>query len=230
MREIVLDTETTGLKHEEGHRIIEIGALELNDYIPTGNHYHVRINPERDVDVEASNVHGMTAESLKNEPVFADIADEFLTFIGNDPLIIHNAEFDVGFMNAELTRIERTNINMARTKDTLIMARKKFPGSPASLDALCRRFDIDTSKRQLHSALIDVYLLAEVYIELIGGRQLSLMEDETIPTRTATNENEIVQNNTTPIKSRDFPISAEEQKAHTEFLAQIKDPIWSKYY
>ena len=229
MREIVLDTETTGLKHEEGHRIIEIGALELNDYIPTGTHYHVRINPERDIDAEASKVHGMTAESLKHEPLFADIADEFLAFIGDDPLIIHNAEFDVGFINAELKRIERTTINMARTKDTLLMARKKFPGSPASLDALCRRFDIDTAKRQLHGALIDVYLLAEVYIELIGGRQLSLMADDTTPTPAPAPEEHVMQKPTAPVKLREFPISEDEQKAHAEFMTQIKDPIWGKY-
>ena len=171
MREICLDTETTGLKPEEGHRIIEIGAVELIDKVPTGKEYHVYINPEREVPQEAVNIHGITNEFLADKPLFADIAEDFLAFIGDATLVIHNAEFDRRFINAEFERLGIAPIERSRCVDTLQMARAAFPGAPASLDALCKRFGIDNSHRELHGALLDAQLLAEVYLELAGGRQ-----------------------------------------------------------
>ncbi|NCW30325.1 MAG: DNA polymerase III subunit epsilon, partial [Alphaproteobacteria bacterium] len=160
MREIALDTETTGISPRDGHRIIEIGALELMHHLPTGRKLHLYINPERAIDDGAVAVHGITSEFLADKPVFADIVDEFLTFIGDDPLVIHNASFDMGFINAELKRLNRPVLPMSQSVDTLMMARKKFPGAQANLDALCRRFEIDNTHRDLHGALIDADLLA----------------------------------------------------------------------
>ncbi len=174
MREICLDTETTGLKPEEGHRIIEIGAVELIDKVPTGKEYHVYINPEREVPQEAVNIHGITNEFLADKPLFADIAEDFLAFIGDAMLVIHNAEFDRRFINAEFERLGIPPIERSRCVDTLPMARARFPGAPASLDALCKRFGIDNSHRDLHGALLDAQLLAQVYLELTGGRQRAL--------------------------------------------------------
>ncbi len=175
MREICLDTETTGLKPEEGHRVIEIGAVELHNHIPTGRTFHVYINPERDVPEEAVKVHGLTAEFLADKPTFAEIVDDFLAFIGEDaPLVIHNAEFDRKFLNWELSIVGRPAIPPERCIDTLEIARRKFPGAQNTLDALCRRFGVDNSARELHGALLDAQLLADVYIELIGGRQIDL--------------------------------------------------------
>jgi len=177
MREIALDTETTGISPRHGHRIIEIGALELMHHVPTGRKLHLYINPERDIDEGAVAVHGITSEFLADKPVFADIVDEFLAFIGDDPLVIHNASFDMSFINAELKRLNRPVLPMSQSIDTLMMARKKFPGAQANLDALCRRFEIDNTHRDLHGALIDADLLAGVYIELLGGRQPGLLLD-----------------------------------------------------
>ena len=174
MREIVLDTETTGLSPAEGHRLVEIGCLEIVNQIPTGAVYHVLINPERDVPEEAWRIHGHATASLLDKPVFAQIAPEFLAFIGEDRLVIHNAEFDVRFINAELTRIGRQPIPPAQVLDTLALARRKHPGAPASLDALCDRYRIDRSRRIRHGALLDAEILVEVYGELLGGRQRSL--------------------------------------------------------
>lgn len=171
MREIVLDTETTGLEPAEGHRIVEIGALELVNHMPTGNTFHKYINPERDVPEEAFAVHGLNTDFLNKHPVFSVVAPEFLEFVGQTPLIIHNAAFDMKFLNAELGRLKLPELPRDRAIDTLAMARQKFPGSPASLDALCRRFAIDNAARTLHGALLDSEILAEVYLELIGGRQ-----------------------------------------------------------
>ncbi|MFL2844757.1 MAG: DNA polymerase III subunit epsilon [Candidatus Puniceispirillaceae bacterium] len=171
MREIVLDTETTGINPRDGHRIIEIGAIELMHHLPTGKQLHIYINPERDIDDGAVAIHGLTSLFLSDKPVFASIVDEFLTFIGDSPLVIHNASFDMGFINAELDRIHRPSLPMDRAIDTLAMARKKFPGAQANLDALCRRFEINNNQRDLHGALIDADLLASVYVELLGGRQ-----------------------------------------------------------
>lgn len=174
MREIVLDTETTGLDPLQGHRIVEIGAVELLNHIPTGKTYHSYINPERDVPREAEAVHGLSSAFLKDKPVFSKIADELLEFIGDTALIIHNASFDVGFLNAELGFIKRPPILYERIIDTLVLAKKRHPMGPNSLDALCKRYGIDIAKRTKHGALLDSELLAGVYLELVGGRQITL--------------------------------------------------------
>ena len=174
MREIVLDTETTGLDPLLGHRLVEIGAVELFNHIPTGNTYHTFINPQRDVPREAEAVHGLSVEFLKDKPVFAQIAGEFLEFIGDTVLIIHNASFDVGFLNSELGFIKQPPILHERIIDTLTLAKKRHPMGPNSLDALCKRYGIDIAKRAKHGALLDSELLASVYLELIGGRQIAL--------------------------------------------------------
>lgn len=171
MREIVLDTETTGLNPDDGHRVVEIGAVELMNHLPTGRTYHQYINPDRDMPEEALAVHGLSQSFLSDKPRFHDIGDAFLTFIADAKLVIHNASFDMRFLNAELSWMGRQKLPDDRAIDTLSMARDRFPGSPASLDALCRRFGIDNSARTLHGALLDSEILAEVYLELVGGRQ-----------------------------------------------------------
>ncbi|MSU90679.1 DNA polymerase III subunit epsilon [Rhodobacteraceae bacterium 2CG4] len=175
MREIVLDTETTGLNPDEGHRIVEIGGVELFNHMPTGNTYHQYINPQRDMPEEAFAVHGISAEFLADKPVFTEIAQQFLDFIGDAKLVIHNAAFDVRFLNAELGWCGKRRLAPDVALDTLEIARKRFPGAQNSLDALCRRFAIDNSNRTLHGALLDSEILAEVYLELIGGRQPGLV-------------------------------------------------------
>ncbi|WP_333831422.1 DNA polymerase III subunit epsilon, partial [Pararhodobacter sp.] len=175
MREIVLDTETTGFEPSEGHRIVEIGAVELFNHMPTGNTYHQYINPQRDMPQEAFQVHGLGNDFLRDYPVFADIADAFLAFVSGARLVIHNAAFDMKFLNAELGWAKRPLLPDNVALDTLTIARRKFPGSPASLDALCRRFGVDNSSREKHGALLDSEILAEVYLELIGGRQPDLV-------------------------------------------------------
>jgi len=171
MREIALDTETTGLDPNDGHRIVEIGCVELVNHVPTGKTFHQYVNPERAMPQEAFEVHGLGDEFLRDKPVFAKIAQEFLDFVQDAKLVIHNASFDMKFINAELGWVKLPLIPFDQAVDTLAIARKKFPGSPASLDALCRRFSIDNSARTLHGALLDSEILAEVYLELIGGRQ-----------------------------------------------------------
>ncbi len=171
MREVVLDTETTGFDPETGDRIVEIGAVELMGHVPTGRTYHQYINPEREMPQEAFEVHGLGDEFLRDKPKFAEIGQAFLDFIGDAKLVIHNAAFDIKFLNAELKWMNLPQIPWEQAIDTLAIARKRFPGSPASLDALCRRFNIDNSSRTLHGALLDSEILAEVYLELIGGRQ-----------------------------------------------------------
>jgi len=171
MREIVLDTETTGFEPTEGHRIVEIGAVELYNHMPTGRTYHQYINPERPMPKEAFEVHGLGDEFLRGQPVFRAIAADFVAFIGPDRLVIHNAAFDMKFLNHELSAVGLPPIPDRQALDTLLIARKKFPGSPASLDALCRRFGVDNSGREKHGALLDSEILAEVYLELMGGRQ-----------------------------------------------------------
>ena len=175
MREIVLDTETTGFEPHEGHRIVKIGAVELLNHMPTGNTFHQYINPERDLPDGAFQVHGLSAEFLRDFPLFADVADAFLAFVSGARLVIHNAAFDMKFLNAELGWAKRPLLPDNLAVDTLAMARRKFPGSPASLDALCRRFGVDNSAREKHGALLDSEILAEVYLELIGGRQPDLV-------------------------------------------------------
>ena len=173
MREIVLDTETTGMEPSEGHRLVEIGCVELFNHVPTGRHYHQYLNPERDVHVDAVAVHGLTRERLSKEPVFAQVHVDLLAFIGDAQLVIHNAAFDMKFLNWELSVVGHPGL-AHKVVDTLALARQKFPGSPANLDALCRRFGIDNTARDLHGALLDAQLLAEVYLEMKGGRQHGL--------------------------------------------------------
>lgn len=234
MREIALDTETTGISPRDGHRIIEIGALELMHHLPTGRKLHFYINPEREIDDGAVAVHGITNDFLADKPIFADIVDEFLAFVGDDPMVIHNASFDMGFLNAELKRLDRPVLSMAQSIDTLMMARKKFPGAPAKLDALCRRFEIDNSHRDLHSALVDAHLLAAVYVELLGGRQPGLSLDSDSQTQAG---DQGAPNSIDPDPSFHLdaklirPIrwhapTAEELKAHAKFLEEVKNPIW----
>ena len=232
IREIVLDTETTGLSPDEGHRIIEIGALELINHMPTGKQLHLYIKPEREIDEAAEKVHGISNSFLEDKPVFADIAQEFLDFIQDDVMVIHNASFDMGFINAELKRLGHATLPDSRALDTLMMARRKFPGAQASLDALCRRFDIDNTHRDLHGALIDADLLAEVYIELIGGRQpdlglASATANSHQEAHRATASEDGFQIIAGPIRpARPHEASAEELALHEAFLETLKDPIW----
>ena len=174
MREIILDTETTGLDPASGHRVVEIGAIELIHHVPTGRHFHQYINPERPMPADAFEVHGLSDEFLRDKPVFAEIIDGFVEFIGDAKLIFHNAAFDAAFLNAELSFLRREPLPSDRVVDSLLLARQKHPLAPNSLDALCKRYGIDNSRRQKHGALLDAELLAEVYIELIGGRQPAL--------------------------------------------------------
>jgi DNA polymerase-3 subunit epsilon len=222
MREIVLDTETTGLDPTAGHRIVEIACLELLNHIPTGRSYQSYINPERDVPADALAVHGLTVEFLSDKPRFADIADDLLQFIAEAPLVIHNAEFDVGFLNAELHRLMRPPLDGERVVDTLQIARQKFPGSPASLDALCRRFAIDNSTRAKHGALLDTELLADVYLELIGGRQAGLELTAAARATTA-----LATGGRTPRAARPHGPTEAELVAHAALVATLKDPIWA---
>ena len=176
MREIVLDTETTGLEPSQGHRVIEIGCLELHNRTPTGARYHTYLNPQRDVPEESQRITNLSTEFLRDKPLFAQVVEEFLAFIGDSPLVIHNAEFDLKFLNSELSKAKKPALQGGRAVDTVLIARKKFPGSPASLDALCRRFNIslDERKNRGHGAMLDVELLAQVYLELMGGKQPGL--------------------------------------------------------
>ena len=221
MREIVLDTETTGLDPKLGHRIVEIGAIELINHIPTDNIYHCYINPERDVDQGAFEIHGLSTQFLSQFETFGNVVDEFNAFIKGDPLIIHNAPFDIGFLNSELLAIGRNAIDENRIIDTLPMARQKFPGAQVNLNALCRKYNIDNSHRDLHGALVDADLLASVYLELIGGKQPGL--------RLATERKKqgikesVVQKERV---KRVFAVEATELEAHSRLLDSLADPIW----
>jgi len=229
MREIVLDTETTGFKPEQGDRIVEIGAVELFNTMPTGNTYHQYINPERSMPEEAFKVHGLGDEFLADKPVFKEIAQEFMDFIGQSQLVIHNAPFDMKFLNAELKWIKLPTIPMEQALDTLLMARKKFPGAQASLDALCRRFGIDNSSRTLHGALLDSEILAEVYLELLGGRQsgFSLTSNNNSSGDSNVEENWRPNSRPTALASK---LTKEETDAHNAFLERMGDgAMWSKY-
>jgi len=221
MREIVLDTETTGLDPAAGHRIVEVACLELVNHIPTGRSYQRYINPERDIPTDALAVHGLTAEFLSDKPRFAEIVEELLTFIDGASLVIHNAEFDVRFINAEFQRLAKPTLDGNRIVDTLLLARQKFPGSPASLDALCRRFGIDNSTRTKHGALLDTELLADVYLELIGGRQAGL---EFLAAARAVAVLET--GGRTPRAPRSYAPTEQELVAHAALVAKLKDPIW----
>ena len=225
MREIALDTETTGLDPKAGHRLVEIGCVEMIGRMRTGRSFHVYLNPERDMPKEAEHIHGLSSEFLSDKPLFKDVADEFLAFIGEDPLVIHNAEFDMKFINHELSMLHRFALPMAQSIDTVVMARRKFPGQPANLDALCRRFNIDLSARTKHGALLDAELLADVYLELTGGRQASMeLAAEASRTTEVTVEYDVIE-----IPARYFSPSEEELTAHEAFLEGIKEPLWKKY-
>ncbi|SFR01102.1 DNA polymerase III subunit epsilon [Poseidonocella sedimentorum] len=226
MREIVLDTETTGFEPEQGDRIVEIGAVELFNHVPTGKTYHQYINPERSMPQEAFEVHGLGDEFLRDKPVFKEVGQAFLNFIGDARLVIHNAAFDMKFLNAELRWINLPLIPWEQALDTLAIARKRFPGSPASLDALCRRFGIDNASRTLHGALLDSEILADVYLELIGGRQpdFALATDPRSQNAATTSDNWRPSPRPTPLPPR---ISAAEAEAHAAFVETLGDnALW----
>lgn len=231
MREIVLDTETTGFDAEKDDRIVEIGALELFNHMPTGQTFHVYINPERSMPAEAFEVHGLGDDFLRDQPKFAEIAHGFLDFIGDDAkLIIHNASFDMKFLNAELKRAGFPTLPWSRALDSLALAREKFPGAPASLDALCRRFKVDNSGRDLHGALLDSELLAEVYLELIGGRQPDLVLDQ--PDRAQMVEETSTVSNSPMSRPRPLPprLTEAEAAAHADLVKSMGDlAIWERY-
>jgi DNA polymerase-3 subunit epsilon len=227
MREIVLATETTGFEPDEGDRIVEIGAVELHNHMPPGRTYHQSINPERGMPTAAFEVHGLGDEFLRDKPVFKRIGQEFLDFVQDAKLVIHNASFDMKFLNAELGWAGLPKLPRDQALDTLAIARKKFPGSPASLDALCRRFHIDNSSRTLHGALLDSEILAEVYLELIGGRQPDLVLASTNQgSAQGAGEDWRPTPRPTPLPSR---LTEDEKKAHAAFIAGMGDQnLWSK--
>jgi len=226
MREIVMDTETTGLDPTQGHKVVEIGAVELFNHIPTGRTFHQYINPKRQMPQEAFDVHGLSIEFLMSYPVFKDIAEKFLNFIGSSTLIIHNASFDVKFLNFELDSVGAEKIQNDRVLDTLKLARSKYPGSPASLDALSRRFRIDISKRSKHGALLDSQILAEVYLELIGGRQPGLELISTQTRNTTTSSNDGTFKREVPLPSL---LTDTEKKAHDTFIKLLGEKcLWTK--
>ncbi len=227
MREIVFDTETTGMDPAEGDKLVEIGCVELINHIPTGRTYHQYINPEREVPAEAVAVHGLTLEKLKDEPTFGEIVADFLDFIGTDSkLIAHNAPFDVKFMNAEMKTYGFPALDPKRIIDSLTIARRKFPGSPASLDALCRRFNIDNSNRTLHGALLDSEILAEVYLELLGGRQRGLGIDPEAQSQKTVGDKNVVNVEKKFREPRVFKISADEKKAHQDMCDGLNNSLW----
>lgn len=229
MREIVIDTETTGFDALNGDRVVEIGCIELLNHIPTGNEYQAYINPERDMPSGAYEVHGLSEKFLSDKPLFADIVEDFLAFVGDDKLIAHNASFDIGFINAELGRLKWPAIPMSQAIDTVAMARRKFPGAPASLDALCRRFAVDASARTHHGALLDAGLLAEVYLALIGGRQpgLSLAASTIEGPATSVAATETT-NQTKAREPRPHAPTDKEVAAHAAFVDGLKDPLWRR--
>jgi DNA polymerase-3 subunit epsilon len=225
MRQIVLDTETTGLNPAEGDRLVEIGCIEIFNHVPTGNSFHCYLNPERPMDERAFAVHGLSDTFLSDKPLFAAKAAEFLEFIGEDELVIHNASFDMAFLNWELRLLNLPIIAPHRAIDTLDMARKKFPGAQNSLDALCRRFNIDNSKRDKHGALLDASLLAEVYLELMGGRQPGLVLNAALASVQKPGlEIIVVAPRPTPLPPR---LTPEERAAHESFVASLgPDALW----
>ena len=228
MREIVLDTETTGLNPEKGDRIVEIGCVELENHLPTGKTYHQYINPMRAMSEEVVAVHGLTEEFLSDKPIFSEIADEFLAFVGeNTPLVIHNAAFDMNFLNCELKACGRRILPEEYVVDTLLIARKKFPGAKVNLDELCKRFNVDASRRTVHGALLDAELLADVYLELITDRELKFDSSK------KSEQNQQVNQNLKNVSRETFPervwnLDPAEESAHTEFLSKLKNPIWGE--
>jgi DNA polymerase III subunit epsilon len=220
IREIILDTETTGLSPLEGHRIVEIGAVELVNHLPTGKTFHVYLNPDRDMPREAEAIHGLSSAFLRDKPKFKDMVKEFLDFVAEDVLIIHNASFDMGFLNSELAYCEITAIPPDRVIDTLLLARKAHPMGPNSLDALCRRYGVDNSKRTKHGALLDAELLAEVYLHLIGGRQTMLgLQDQNIRQTT------VIEVRQGAISQRPEPLSPRLSSFETEAHAKAIESL-----
>ena len=233
IREVVLDTETTGLNYEDGHRLVEIGIIELENHIPTGDYFHFYLNPERDSDKRAEEIHGLSREFLSDKPKFSDIANEFISYLSDSKIIIHNASFDVGFINLELDRCGMKDIEESVIIDTLKLAKRKFIGQSVSLDALCRRYDIDLSGREFHGALKDAKLLASVYLELIGGRQSKLNfenpgdkvnheEDHTLLDINEYYKESSVKN------INNIPINHDDYLLHLKSINQIKKSIWKK--
>ena len=221
-RSVLFDTETTGFEPLTGDRVIEIAAIELINDLPTGEQFHALLDPERDIPTETTRVHGITNAHVEGKPKFAAVVDDMLKFFGDSPLVAHNAPFDFAFIDFELTRINRPKLDRARMVDTLVMAKARFPGMPNSLDALCRRFDIDLSARPTHNALLDCKLLADFYVLLTGGRQRGL----TLETEQALSFAQYERSGTrTP---RLIAVDEETQQAHTAFVAKLKDPVWDK--
>jgi DNA polymerase-3 subunit epsilon len=226
LREIVFDTETTGLDPLKGDRLVEIGCIELINRIPSGNTFHRYVNPERDIPAEAFAVHGLALDFLQKHKKFADEVDAFIEFIGDAPLIAHNASFDFGFLNAELERSGRPLLQRERIVDTLLLARRKFPGTSNRLDDLCARFGVDNSRRTKHGALLDAELLAEVYLELIGARQASLVLAQS-GASVASGRRSVIRGRPEPLKAR---VSDAEREVHRAFIATLGDAaIWKDY-
>jgi DNA polymerase III subunit epsilon len=227
MREIILDTETTGLDPLRGDRLVEIGCVEMVNHMPTGQTYHVYLNPERDMPQEAFAVHGLSAQFLSDKPLFAAVVEDFLAFIGDAPLVIHNASFDIGFINAELDRMSRAAIPRDRLVDTLTLARRKHPGVSNRLDDLCSRYAIDNSRRTKHGALLDAELLAEVYIDLIGARQSSLVLSETRRSFSTGQTDAPRRQRETPLAPR---LSETDVAEHAAFVATLGGtPMWNEF-
>jgi DNA polymerase-3 subunit epsilon len=228
MREIVMDTETTGLDPLRGDRLVEIGCLEIFNRMPTGQTFHVYVNPERDMPLEAFNVHGLSAEFLSTKPLFHEVVDDFMAFIGDSPLVIHNGMFDLGFINAELDRIKRPPLPRDRLVDTLLLARRKHPGVSNKLDDLCARYEIDNSRRTKHGALLDSELLAEVYIDLIGARQSQLILADEAPAQPTGGINDA------PRRQREVALAPRVTEAdrtdHRAFVATMGEKaIWNEF-
>ena len=225
MREIVLDTETTGLDPLTGHRVVEIGCVELINHLPTGRTYQTYVDPERDIPDEASAISGLTTEFVRGKPLFADVVEAFLEFVGDAPIVAHNAAFDLGFINAEMKRLKRGGLSGDRAIDTVAIARRKFPGAQASLDALCKRFGIDTSGRVKHGALIDAQLLAKVYLELVGGREPGLG----LAGLGSQAAQRTIAPGARPMRPpRPHAATEQELALHEKFIARIKNAIWRK--
>ena len=233
MRELVLDTETTGLDHESGDRIVEVGVIELNNYIITGKYLHYYINPEKKSDPKAEKIHGLTTEFLSDKPKFVDIAETLIDFIGDNKVIIHNAPFDLGFLNAEFSKCDMKELKEEQVIDTLIISRKKYPGQSVSLDALCRRFNIDLTSREKHGALLDARLLSQVYLELMGGNQTSLEFNNLVSNNLINEEiilkdlhNRYLDNKIRPIKN--IILDQQDYNKHKNFIKNLPNNIWSK--
>lgn len=228
MREIIFDTETTGFDPHNGDRMVEIGCIEMVGRVLTGNTFHAYFNPERDMPMAAEQVHGLSTKFLSDKPLFADKADELLAFIGDAPLVAHNASFDFGFINAELVKSGREAVSMDRMVDTIALARARHPGAKMSLDALCTRYGIDRSHRVKHGALLDAELLAHLYVELTGGRQIGLglaAEAEVVATETVKSTESAARTYREP---RPHAASADELERHGAFVGKIKDAIWEQ--